>query len=84
MVFLVDKEELRADRAVKVSRKELNELISELFEYTDIYDTNLIQNTSTLEDEPEMTVLPTSDETPATSDVITYIYRRKLNKNVEI
>lgn len=32
----VDKEELRMDRAVKVSRKELNALMAELFEYTDM------------------------------------------------
>lgn len=34
--FVVDKEELRMDRAVKVSRKELNALMAELFEYTDM------------------------------------------------
>ncbi|KAK9873829.1 hypothetical protein WA026_002187 [Henosepilachna vigintioctopunctata] len=33
----VDKEELRADKAVKVPRKELNDLMAELFEYVDIY-----------------------------------------------
>lgn len=33
----LDKEELRADKAVKVSRKELNDLIAELFEFTDTY-----------------------------------------------
>lgn len=32
----VDKEELRVDRAVKVSRKELNLLVAELFEYADM------------------------------------------------
>ncbi|XP_076177842.1 gon-4 like protein muscle wasted isoform X2 [Ptiloglossa arizonensis] len=32
---LLDKEELRADKAVKVTRKELNNLIAELFEFTD-------------------------------------------------
>ncbi|XP_023712156.1 GON-4-like protein isoform X2 [Cryptotermes secundus] len=31
-----DREELRADRAVKVSKKELNELVAALFEYTDM------------------------------------------------
>lgn len=31
----MDKEELRADKAVKVTRKELNNLIAELFEFTD-------------------------------------------------
>jgi hypothetical protein len=31
-----DKEELRVDRAVKVSKKELNLLVAELFEYTDM------------------------------------------------
>jgi hypothetical protein len=32
----VDKEELRVDRAVKVSRKELNLLVAELLDYTDM------------------------------------------------
>ncbi|KZC04254.1 GON-4-like protein [Dufourea novaeangliae] len=36
MEFL-DKEELRADKAVKITRKELNTLIAELFEFTDIF-----------------------------------------------
>jgi hypothetical protein len=31
-----DREELRADRAVKVSKKELNMLVAELFECTDM------------------------------------------------
>jgi hypothetical protein len=31
-----DKEELRVDRAVKVYKKELNLLVAELFEYTDM------------------------------------------------
>ncbi|XP_076652630.1 gon-4 like protein muscle wasted isoform X2 [Halictus rubicundus] len=33
----LDKEELRADKAVKVTRKELNNLIAELFEFTDTF-----------------------------------------------
>lgn len=33
----VDKEELRADKAVKVTKKELNDLVAELFDYTDNY-----------------------------------------------
>jgi hypothetical protein len=36
MMITDDKEELRVDRAVKVSKKELNLLVSELFEYTDM------------------------------------------------
>ncbi|XP_063919248.1 uncharacterized protein LOC135134483 isoform X2 [Zophobas morio] len=36
----VDREELRADRAVTVSRKELNRLMAELFEFADIYESN--------------------------------------------
>lgn len=32
----IDKEELRVDKAVKVTRKELNDLIAELFEYSEI------------------------------------------------
>ncbi|KAG7203190.1 hypothetical protein KM043_010297 [Ampulex compressa] len=34
---LLDKEELRADKAVKITRKELNNLIAELFEFTDTF-----------------------------------------------
>ena len=33
----MDKEELRADKAVKVTRKELNNLIAELFDLTDTF-----------------------------------------------
>ena len=36
-IFVVDKEELRADKAVKITRKELNNLIAELFEFTDMF-----------------------------------------------
>lgn len=36
MMVAVDKEELRVDRAVKVSRKELNLLVAELFDCTDM------------------------------------------------
>ncbi|XP_014251135.1 GON-4-like protein [Cimex lectularius] len=35
-----DKEELRRDRAVKVTKKELNELMSELFEYTQMFSSD--------------------------------------------
>lgn len=34
----VDREELRMDKGVKVTRKELNDLIAELFEFTDNYE----------------------------------------------
>ncbi|XP_008195801.2 uncharacterized protein mute [Tribolium castaneum] len=36
----VDTEELRADRAVTISRKEFNQLMTELFEFADNYETN--------------------------------------------
>lgn len=36
-MFTVDKEELRADKAVNVTRKELNNLTAELFEFIDIF-----------------------------------------------
>jgi hypothetical protein len=36
MMIAVDKEELRVDRAVKVSRKELNLLVAELFDCADM------------------------------------------------
>jgi len=35
-MIAVDKEELRVDRAVKVSRKELNLLVAELLDCTDL------------------------------------------------
>lgn len=44
IVILVDKEELRADRAVTVSRKEFNQLMTELFEFADIYEKNKEKN----------------------------------------
>lgn len=61
-IFLVDKdelkEELREDKAVKVSRKELNKLFAELSEFTDIYNSNLYQhNKLNLQNEPQYTVL---------------------------
>jgi hypothetical protein len=47
----VDKEELRADRAVTVSRKEFNCLMAELFEFADIYDSNKLNEKSSTEDD---------------------------------
>lgn len=44
----VDKEELRMDRAVKVSRKELNALMAELFEYTDMMSSDDEENAEEL------------------------------------
>lgn len=35
-VAAVDKEEMRKDRAVKITRKEVNALMQELFEYTEL------------------------------------------------
>lgn len=40
----IDKEELRMDRAVKISKKEFNNLIAELFEYTDEYCSQIEKN----------------------------------------
>lgn len=60
----VDKEELRADRAVTVSRKELNALMAELFEYADIYESNNVKDTSQIDlsvTENEETVQNNSD-----------------------
>lgn len=34
----MDNEELRVDRAVKISRKEVNDLMAELFEYTQMHE----------------------------------------------
>uniref|UniRef100_A0A1Y1MDI7 Myb-like domain-containing protein n=1 Tax=Photinus pyralis TaxID=7054 RepID=A0A1Y1MDI7_PHOPY len=42
----VDKEELRADRAVKVSRKEFNDMLAELFEYANNFEDNDENNAS--------------------------------------
>lgn len=33
----MDKEEFRADKAVKITRKELNDLVAEMVEFVDIY-----------------------------------------------
>lgn len=43
-IDLIDREELRADRAVTVSRKEFNCLMTELFEYADLYQSNKDRN----------------------------------------
>ncbi|XP_018333346.1 uncharacterized protein LOC108742578 [Agrilus planipennis] len=57
----VDREDLRADRGVKVTKKELNELISELFEYAESFSTSQLENVSVnFENEPQYKVL---DET---------------------
>lgn len=37
MDFIVDKEEFRIDKSVKVTRKEYNELMNELYEFTESY-----------------------------------------------
>lgn len=39
----VDKEELRMDKAVKVTKKELNDLVAELFEFEDMFSKNQIE-----------------------------------------
>lgn len=39
----MDKEELRMDKAVKVTRKELNNLVAELIEFEDMYSKQLIE-----------------------------------------
>lgn len=36
-IFLVDSEELREDRAVKITKKELNTLVAELFEFSEMF-----------------------------------------------
>lgn len=43
----IDKEELRMDKAVKISKKELNNLIAELFDYTDEFCTQLAKENMT-------------------------------------
>ncbi|XP_076303648.1 gon-4 like protein muscle wasted [Lasioglossum baleicum] len=49
----LDKEELRADKAVKVTRKELNNLIAELFEFTDTFSKQKEQEISKKRRSPE-------------------------------
>lgn len=55
----VDKEELRADKAVKVSRKEVNELMAELFEYADNFSRQQTQEHQVVctEQQPQFTIL---------------------------
>jgi hypothetical protein len=58
MMIAVDKEELRVDRAVKVSRKELNLLVAELFDCADMMssddeDTGIQKEESVLLPEPD-------------------------------
>lgn len=66
VIFSVDKEELkeelRQDKAVKVSRKELNKLIEELSEFTDIYNNDMHQRKLNLHNEPQITILQTEKE----------------------
>lgn len=37
MIYTVDKEEFRIDKSVKVTRKEYNNLMNELYEFTESY-----------------------------------------------
>lgn len=37
MIYTVDKEEFRIDKSVKVTRKEYNDLMNELYEFTESY-----------------------------------------------
>ncbi|CAH1394308.1 unnamed protein product [Nezara viridula] len=61
----IDSEELRMDRAVKVTKKELNELMSELFEYTEMLSSDEEEETR---DDDAITSKSLDDvETPSTS-----------------
>ncbi|KAH0568279.1 GON-4-like protein [Cotesia glomerata] len=55
---LFDKEEFRADKAVKIPRKELNDLIAEMVEFVDIYlpESNDATKKKKATDEPETLV----------------------------
>lgn len=58
MYFIsVDKEELRMDRAVKVSRKELNELMAELFDFTENVMHHASDDEDSKSDRPEVCFL---------------------------
>lgn len=38
MIYVVDKEEFRIDKSVKITRKEYNDLMDELYEFTESYN----------------------------------------------
>lgn len=38
MINIVDKEEFRIDKSVKITRKEYNDLMDELYEFTETYN----------------------------------------------
>lgn len=38
MIYVVDKEEFRIDKSVKITRKEYNDLMNELYEFTESYN----------------------------------------------
>nr|XP_014283406.1 GON-4-like protein isoform X2 [Halyomorpha halys] len=60
-----DSEELRMDRAVKVTKKELNELMSELFEYTEMLSSD--DEEETKDDDAGTSKSLDDAETPSTS-----------------
>lgn len=61
----IDSEELRMDRAVKVTKKELNELMSELFEYTEMLSSD--DEEETKDDDASTSKSLEDTETPSTS-----------------
>ncbi|XP_044264202.1 uncharacterized protein LOC123011021 [Tribolium madens] len=60
----VDTEELRADRAVTISRKEFNQLMTELFEFADNYESNELSKTNS----EDVTTIPEQQKTNSESD----------------
>jgi hypothetical protein len=54
IIIADDKEELRVDWAVKVSKKELNQLVAELFECTDMMSSDDEEPRTLRQEEPAL------------------------------
>ncbi|CAH0551760.1 unnamed protein product [Brassicogethes aeneus] len=65
----VDKEELRVDKAVKVSRKELNDLMAELFEFANVQFENEVANENARKNEASLSIVTTEPEQQITKHV---------------
>lgn len=66
--FSVDEEELRADKGVKIPKKELNQLIAELFEYTNQFEE--VEQKNEVNRENEIETVPVQEE-PQTEAAVT-------------
>lgn len=52
-IYIVDKEEFRIDKSVKITRKEYNDLMDELYEFTETY--NVFNGVETLNTDTDNT-----------------------------